>query len=80
MCLGVPAKVLEIFGNKEAVVEFGGIKRRISVAMVPDVKIGDFVIVHAGFAISKVDEVEANEERKLWDELIKVAKREGKEI
>ena len=65
MCLGVPGKVLEIeeneLGLSMGVVEFGGIKRRVSLACVSDVEVGDYVVVHVGFAISKIDEDEAKQ-------------------
>jgi len=69
MCLAVPAKVESIEG-KTAVIEFGGGKRAISIAMLPDCQIGDYVIVHAGYAISKMDEEEALEEIELWKEVM----------
>jgi len=60
MCLGVPGKVVEIepndLGLSMGVVQFGEIKRRVSLACVPDAEIGDYVVVHVGFAISKIDE------------------------
>lgn len=59
MCLGVPAKIVRIEG-KEAIAEVGGIQREISLALVSDVREGDYVIIHAGFAISKIDEEEAD--------------------
>lgn len=69
MCLGVPAKIIEVEGDK-ALVEFGGASRKISIAMLPDAKVGDYVIVHAGYAISKVDEREALEELELWKKVM----------
>lgn len=69
MCLGVPAKIIEIEGSM-ALVEFGGARRKISIAMLPDAAVGDYVIVHAGYAISKVDEEEALEELNLWREVM----------
>ncbi|MCS7264589.1 MAG: HypC/HybG/HupF family hydrogenase formation chaperone [Armatimonadetes bacterium] len=61
MCLAVPAQVVEIVDqdNQIAKVDIGGVKRNISVALVDDVKVGDWVLVHVGFAIQKVDEEEA---------------------
>ncbi len=63
MCLAVPGKIVSIEGNdaltKQAKVNFGGIIKEISLAYVPDAKIGEYVIVHVGFALSKVDEEEA---------------------
>ncbi len=60
MCLGIPMRVVEIHDD-EAIVELSGIKRHISLQLVDDVKVGDYVIVHAGFAIQKLDEKEAEE-------------------
>lgn len=63
MCLGVPGKVVRIdesaSGMNMGKVEFGGISKDVCLAFVPDVKVGDYVIVHVGFAISIVDEEEA---------------------
>jgi hydrogenase expression/formation protein HypC len=65
MCLAVPARVLECTGC-EARVELQGSRLRISVALTPDVRPGDWVLVHAGFAISQLDESEALQ---TWDYL-----------
>jgi hydrogenase expression/formation protein HypC len=62
MCLAVPGKVLEAVdarGSRIAKVQFGGITRQVCLDFVPEVQIGDYVIVHVGFAIGKVDEEEA---------------------
>jgi hydrogenase expression/formation protein HypC len=63
MCLGVPGKVVEItrhdVGMQMGRVQFGGIHKEVCLSFVPDVRVGDYVIVHAGFAISQVDEEEA---------------------
>jgi len=64
MCLGVPGRIIEVQGGdlmRMGKVDFGGIAREVSLAYVPEAVIGDFVIVHAGFAISQVDEKEARE-------------------
>ncbi len=69
MCLAVPAKVLETSGDK-AKVDFGdGITREVNIALV-EAKIGDYVIVHAGFAIEVLDEEEAKETLRTWSELL----------
>lgn len=67
MCLGVPAKVVEIKGIS-AIVDFGGVRREVSTILEPDVRIGDYVIVHAGAIISKIDKDEAYEMVKVWKE------------
>lgn len=64
MCLGIPGKVLEI-REQDALpmgkVEFGGIVKEVCLAYVPETQIGDYVLVHVGFAISRIDEEEARE-------------------
>jgi hydrogenase expression/formation protein HypC len=64
MCLAIPGRVISVEGgdtlSRSGQVDFGGIQKTVSLACVPDVKIGDYVIVHVGFAISRVDESEAN--------------------
>ena len=63
MCLGVPGKVVHKeeneLGMTMGTVSFGGIKKEVCLAYVPEVEIGEYVIVHVGFAISKIDEEEA---------------------
>lgn len=65
MCLAVPGKILEIIGDdptfRSARVNFGGIVKQISLACVPDAQVDDYVLVHVGMALSKVDETEAKE-------------------
>lgn len=65
MCLGIPGKVLELHDGEGGVpmgkVEFGGITRDVCLAYLPEVVVGDYVLVHVGFAISKLDEQEAQE-------------------
>jgi hydrogenase expression/formation protein HypC len=68
MCLAVPVKVVSIQGD-EAEVEIGGVQRRVSVVLTPEVKLGDYVLLHTGYAISIVDEVEAQETLKLFDQI-----------
>ena len=67
MCLGIPARVVEIRGTV-ALVDFGGVRREVD-ATLADVSPGDFVIVHAGMIISKIDEREAMETIKLLREI-----------
>lgn len=64
MCLGIPAKVIELFvkdGMKMAKVDFGGVIKDACMEYLPEVKIGDFTIIHVGFGLSIIDEQEANE-------------------
>ena len=71
MCLAIPGKVVEIDGNKEhAIVDYGeGTKRKVNISLVK-VKIGDYILVHAGFAIEILDEKEAQETLSLFREIL----------
>ncbi len=68
MCLAIPGKIVSIEGNK-AEVDFGGVVRKVNISLV-ETKPGDWVVVHAGFAIETMDEKEAQETLKLWEELL----------
>jgi hydrogenase expression/formation protein HypC len=63
MCLAVPGKVVEVHCVElpfvEGMVEFGGVRRKVSLACVPEARAGDYVLVHAGVAIAAIDEAEA---------------------
>jgi hydrogenase expression/formation protein HypC len=59
MCLAIPARVEKINDDGTAIVDFGGVRRTISLALVDDVAVGDYVIVHVGFALQKLDADEA---------------------
>jgi hydrogenase expression/formation protein HypC len=73
MCLAVPMKVLSI-ENETAVAEVDGVKREASLMMLSDeVSVGDYVLIHAGFAISKLDEEEAKETIALMRECLELA-------
>jgi len=71
MCLAIPGKIVEIDSKREhATVDYGdGTKRKANITLV-DVKIGDYVLVHAGFAIQVLDEKEAKETLKLFREML----------
>lgn len=71
MCLGVPARVLRVRGEV-AEVDFGGIVKEVSSLLVPNIKEGEYVIVHAGAIISKIDEKEAENLIKMWSEVLGV--------
>lgn len=59
MCLAIPAQVMELLDDGMARIDMGGVSKAISVALVDDVAIGDFVVVHVGYALSKIDADEA---------------------
>ena len=72
MCLAVPGRVAEILGEdalRMARVNFGGVLRQVSLVYTPEVSLGDYVLVHAGFALQKVDEDAARETLALLAEL-----------
>lgn len=75
MCLAIPALIKSI-ENEEANVDMGGITRRISLRLTPQAKLGDYVIVHTGYAINILDQHEARETLKLFDQLAKAAEEE----
>ncbi|WP_378950363.1 HypC/HybG/HupF family hydrogenase formation chaperone [Pelosinus sp. sgz500959] len=68
MCLAVPGKIIEI-QDLLATVDISGVTRKISLMLLPETKIGQFVLVHAGFAIQAIDEEEANKTLELFKEL-----------
>jgi len=68
MCLAIPALIRSIEGY-QGEVEIGGVKRVVSLQLVPEAKIGDYVLIHTGYAISVVDEKEAQETLRLLIEL-----------
>ncbi|MDO5458227.1 MAG: HypC/HybG/HupF family hydrogenase formation chaperone [Eubacteriales bacterium] len=68
MCLAVPLKLIEIHGN-DAVGEAMGMRRAVRVDFIPEPKLGDYVMVHAGFAIERLEEAQALEDLETWEEL-----------
>ena len=68
MCLAIPVQVKSIAGN-EAEVEIGGISRKISITLTPGVRVGQYVLLHTGYAINVIDEEEAEETLKLFAEM-----------
>ena len=68
MCLAIPLKLIEVDG-REAVGEAMGLRRAVRVDFIPEPKIGDYVIVHAGFAIERLPEQQAMEDLEAWEEM-----------
>ena len=69
MCLAIPSKITKI-ENQVATVDVEGVRRKVSLLLLEDAQVGDYVIVHAGFAIHKIDEGEAMESLKLLKEAL----------
>jgi hydrogenase expression/formation protein HypC len=73
MCLAVPVIITKVDG-KEAEVEISGISRRISLWLTPEAKVGDYVLLHTGYAISILDQAEAAETLKLFEDIARADK------
>ncbi|MBJ7339459.1 HypC/HybG/HupF family hydrogenase formation chaperone [Mycolicibacterium sp.] len=72
MCLGIPGKITTIWdesGTRMATVDFGGTTKKVCLAYLPDLEVGEYTIVHAGFALNRLDEESANNTLKMFAEL-----------
>ena len=69
MCLAIPARVVEMPDEDTAIVDLGGVKKAISLALIEDVSIGDYVIVHVGFALNKLNAEEAEKTLAIFAEM-----------
>lgn len=69
MCLAIPVKVVEVGADDTAIVDLGGVKKEISLALLSDVHVGDYVILHVGYALTKLDPEEAERTLALFAEL-----------
>jgi hydrogenase expression/formation protein HypC len=80
MCLGIPGKVEEIFdenGLKMGNINYGGTINKACLEYVPDIEVGQYTVVHAGFGISVIDEDEAMKSIEAWEELADIAAKDG---
>lgn len=73
MCLAIPARVEERLEGDAAIVNMGGVRKEISLALVDGVEVGDYVIVHVGFAINRIDPDEAEKTLELFARLVEDA-------
>ena len=84
MCLAIPGKLIEIIndpsGIKAGRVNFGGLVKQVCLEYTPDVEVGDYVLVHVGFALSKVDEEEAAKTYRALDELKQLGELDAPDI
>lgn len=69
MCLAIPAQVIELRDGDNAVVDLAGVRKEISLSLVEGVQVGDYVIVHVGYALNKLDPEEAEKTLKLFAEM-----------
>ncbi len=84
MCLGIPGKIISIEENPLGIsmgrVSFGGIVKEVCLAFTPEAQVGDYVIVHVGFAISRLDEEEAQQTFEALAELERIAEEQGEPL
>jgi hydrogenase expression/formation protein HypC len=82
MCLGIPARIVELADADAglAKVELSGVRRIVSVALCPEAEIGDWVLVHVGFALSRIDEQDARETLALLEQMGEAYEQELREI
>lgn len=69
MCLAIPARLVELRADERAVVDLGGIRKEVSIELVPEAAVGDYVIVHVGHAIGMIDPEEAERTLALFGEM-----------
>ncbi len=70
MCYAIPAKIIEIRGDS-AIVDYGGVKKTINLSLIDHVNVNDFVLIHAGFAIEKIDQRSAEESLNIINQELK---------
>ena len=82
MCLGIPAQIVDLVDPEGGIAkaEISGVRREISVALCPEAKVGDWVLVHVGFALSKIDEDEARATLELLEQMGDAYRQELDEI
>lgn len=73
MCLAIPAQIIKLLDFQRALVNVGGIEKDISVALLEEVAIGDYVILHVGYALTKLDEFEARKTLQLFAQMMQGA-------
>ncbi len=79
MCLSIPSKVEQILEDNFAVVDTMGVKRKVSLDLMPEpVEIGDYVLIHVGYAMTKMSEEDALESLKIYEEIIKTLEKDEK--
>jgi hydrogenase expression/formation protein HypC len=80
MCLGIPGKIIETYetnGLRMGKVDFGGVQREACLAYVPEAEIGDYTVIHVGFAISRLSEQEANETLAILQDMVNLEEEIG---
>jgi hydrogenase expression/formation protein HypC len=79
MCIAAPAKIVEIDRESNiCAADFGGVRQNAKLDLLPEAEIGDYVLIHAGYAIEKLSEQAAKESLESWDELLEMLEEEDK--
>jgi len=77
MCLAIPVRVEEILGAETAIADIGGVRKEINIALISDLAVGDYVIMHVGYALNKIDPEEAERTLALFAELDELGQKES---
>ncbi len=77
MCLAIPVRVEQLLDDDCALADIGGVKKQINVALIEDLSVGDYVILHVGFALNKIDPLEAEKTLAMFAELDDAARQES---
>ena len=81
MCIAAPAQIVKIDREENVLyADFGGVRQAAKMDLLPDVEIGEYVLIHAGYAIEKLSEEAAKESLEAWEELLDILEEEDKEI
>ena len=81
MCIAAPAHVIEIDREENLLVaDFGGARQQAKLDLLPEVEVGDYVLIHAGYAIEKLTEEAAKESLEAWEELLDILEEEDREM
>jgi hydrogenase expression/formation protein HypC len=82
VCLGIPAEIVELVDADSGIAkaEISGVRRKVSVALCPEAQVGDWVLVHVGFALSRIDEDEARETLALLEQMGEAYEQELREL
>ena len=66
MCLAIPACIIQLLSNDQAIIEISGVQKTVSTLLLNEIKVGDYVIIHVGYALAKLDEIEAQKTLQLF--------------
>ena len=76
MCLAIPARLFQVEGER-GLVELAGVVREVSLMLLPEARVGDYLLIHAGYALQRLDEADAQETLRLLKEMVQAGEEEG---